>query len=98
MLVTVKYLGKRLPITLSMPWLKQHVTFANDRLGQMVGEDAAKLCTECPMDFQIVGAVVPPPVVEAIEDETLTEPKPTQTPAPKRKRKPNKKESDKWQR
>jgi len=57
-LVNVQYFGKRLPWTLTMPWLAQPVTFGSDRIGQMVSEDAVKLCADCPRDFKIIGPVI----------------------------------------
>lgn len=91
MLVTVKYLGKRLPITLSMPWLEQHVTFNHDRLGQMAERDAVKLCSECPRDFQIVEEAAPPVVVEKPPEEVI-EPTIAKTVSKNKKRQSRKKE------
>jgi hypothetical protein len=52
----VVYSGKRLPLTLSMPWLEAPVTFGHSRDAHMPPKDAARLCAEAPADFRIVEA------------------------------------------
>ena len=57
-MVLVKYTGKRLPWTISMPWLNvSSVTFGETREAEMVEADAERLCAENPTDFEIVGVI-----------------------------------------
>lgn len=54
--VIVYYSGKRLPWTISMPWLSvKPVTFGEDRQATMPIVDAERLCKDAPTDFRIVG-------------------------------------------
>ena len=55
--VTVRYQGKRLPFTIKMPWLSEHVTFGQSREGVMDKRDADRLCREAPTDFSFIGEV-----------------------------------------
>lgn len=87
MLVNVKYTGKRIPITLTMPWLDQPVTFVNDRMAQMIEKDAIRLCAEAPRDFRIIEPVVQEdlgaPMVEPPRQFLSITAVPDVTPAPK---------------
>ncbi len=94
MLAKVKYSGKRLPWTISMPWLTvPGIVFGQDREAVIDLRDAKRLCEEAPTDFAIIG-VIEDQKIEAAKTEIKVETlsiKPKKT-APANKRKPVKKE------
>ena len=57
--VKVRYRGKRLPFTIKMPWLSEHVTFGQSREEVMGKRDAERICREAPTDFSLVEEVEP---------------------------------------
>lgn len=72
----VHYSGKRLPWTISMPWLtKKPVAFGQTRQAVMPSADAERLCSEAPTDFKIVGpAVYQEPAEDKVESPPGNQP------------------------
>jgi hypothetical protein len=90
MLMKVQYSGKRLPLKLTMPWLSEPVTFAADRIVQMIAEDAVRLCAEGPRDFKIIGPVAEDEGPAKAASPPASRPKTPKT--PKRRKRPGNKE------
>lgn len=93
MLVNVQYHGKRLPWTISMPWLSvPEVTFGESREAAMAQADAERLCAENPGDWKIIGVIADEPKSLPSDEPARLPPKekkpekPKKPPQQKRKR------------
>jgi len=74
--VRIRYLGRRTPLELKMPWLEEPVAFRTNEPIQMNAKDALRLVRENPNSFKVLypsGKEQSPAVEEQVEVEEALE-------------------------
>lgn len=64
------YKGKKAPITFSLPWLQEPISFGKSNVAEAIETDAIRLCSEFPKTFEEFKGIVPEGNINVQDAET----------------------------